>query len=291
MASSSDHELASDFVEAELTGNAVSGVNRSMFSLKWRFSGRAHSNKEIPWLLDVVLNPDHDLIVTDGKNNELKKFSLQGTLKDKLTFKTRPDCLALTDGYLVTVTFPFETILHVVDTKGKLSVVSTIPFRLQCAGITSMKDGRLVICNRESRSVFLCSKGGQILQEIKNGSSGETLFRNPSYVRAVDNRTICVSDFKTQEFFIIVITDDNKFIIKQCKLTEPRTSCVVDGMLLVAASNIRVFTLDGKKAGEITLDGVHHARGLTFSEDERLLAVTHKSDADEEISVYQILKH
>ncbi|KAL3864674.1 hypothetical protein ACJMK2_006336 [Sinanodonta woodiana] len=290
MASSSDHELASDFVEEEWKGNKVSGVNRSMFSLKWKFSGRAHNNKEIPWLLDVVLNPSDDLIVTDGKNKELKKFSLQGTLKDRLAFKTRPDCLALTDEYLVTVTFPFVTVLQVVDTKGKLFVVSTIPFKEQCAGISSLKDGRLVICNRETRSVFLCSKGGQILQEIKYSSSGDKLFRNPSYVRAVDNTTICVSDYKTQEFLIIVIKDDNKYIIKTCKLTEPRTSCVVDGMLLVAASNIRVLTLDGQKAGEITLDGVHHARGLIFSEDKRLLAVTHKSDADEEISVYQIMK-
>jgi hypothetical protein len=62
-------------------------------------------------------------------------------------------------------------------------------------------------------------------------------------------------------------------------------------MLYIAAGTIRIFTLDGEAVTEIhTHRGpITFPRSIAFDNTGHYMAVTHKGDGDDCISIYQLL--
>ena len=88
----------------------------------------------------------------------------------------------------------------------------------------------------------------------------------------------------------VYLDDNSKISHHSVSLNEPRGVAINDDKLFVAAGTLRLFDLNLTEHGEIPLHGgqVTYPRSVALDTKSRYLAITHKGDGDDRISVYQL---
>ena len=105
-----------------------------------------------------------------------------------------------------------------------------------------------------------------------------------------DGLNFYVTDYNSKNLTAVYLDDDGKISNQSVSLNEPRGVAINDDTLFVAAGTLRLFDLNLAEHGEIPLHGgqVTYPRSVALGAKNRYLAITHKGDGGDRISVYQL---
>ena len=163
--------------------------------------------------------------------------------------------------------------------------------------VSPVEDGDVNGSDEEANNKGHCEIAGQKdFQALKRQRLSLKQKTNPSRLVwpgfiAASEKQIFVTDYETCLLTIIGMRQDASFYHKSIPLVDPRGVVIHNNMLYIAAGTIRIFTLDGEAVTEIhTHRGpITFPRSIAFDNTGHYMAVTHKGDGDDCISIYQLL--
>ena len=221
-------------------------------SVKW-FS--AQLPDEYRCLLTGVVSVGNTIIVADNENNNLKRFLLNGKLKDSLLLTDPCGICSLPKSRDVVVTEPDQHQITFCSTDGALKVSSASKTTKKYESIAALDETKLVVgcCEIGFSSVDVIDCNGSVLNSIQSNRDGEKLFGNPAAITCLTSGEILISDAGHSR--LICISPDGKTEFTYDPKGRPSGICVdaQGGIYMNQYDSSTVFRLsaDGTKESVI----------------------------------------
>lgn len=230
-------------------------IKSSNGNIRW-FS--AQLPDEYRCLLTGVACAGNTIIVVDNENKNIKRFLIDGKLKDSLLLTDPCGICSLPKNYVV-VTEPDQYQITFCSADGTLSVSSASKTPKKYESIAALEDGRLVVgcCEIGSSSVDIIDNLGSVLKSIQTNREGGKLFRNPAAITCLTSGEILISD--AGHGHLICISPDGETEFTYDAKGRPSGICVdaQGGIYMAQYDTHTVFRLsaDGTKESVIVSHG------------------------------------
>ncbi|XP_043933098.1 E3 ubiquitin-protein ligase TRIM56 [Protopterus annectens] len=238
----------------------LSGINRSTIplpSLYCKFNIKIPSDKKKPKITAVCPFGTDQILVADGDNRVLKKFSLNGEFKGKINvLNNREPCGV----YVISnkIAYSAGSQLYMTDSLGDLLWQVFLP-GIHCAGgVTGMAEW-IAVCG--GSQVIICDLQGAILNTIWPGGCSQSNF---IFVTRNSKGHLIASDWYKKD---IIIFDKSGKIIGSCEAPDslayqPGGVCVDKNDKIYAAFYELIKVVQFSPNGKIAADFVTSADGI-----------------------------
>lgn len=164
-------------------------------------------------LLTGVTCSSNAIIVADNENKNIKRFLLDGTLKDTLLLTDPCGICSLPKSEDIVVTEPDRHQITFCSTDGALMVSSASKTSKRYESIAALDEMRLVVgcCDVGSASVDVIDCNGSVLKSIEMNKDGEKLFRNPAAITCLTSGEILISDAGHSQLICISPNGETEF--------------------------------------------------------------------------------
>ncbi|CAH1231290.1 TRIM2 [Branchiostoma lanceolatum] len=206
--------------------------------------------------VDVAVDMAGNIVVVDGKNRRVHVFD--GRTGLSLRFFTlvgdeRPCGIDTdTNGQFIVTSQASQGVIRVYSREGTLAkTVNSDCFR-ELRGVTVLKDGRMLVVDKQQKSCLLLQPDGSLIRDIGKGQ-----LENPWFVAVDELRDLFyVTDSDANKVFVFYLEGHMKFSFGEVGLGEGQILCP-SGITLDPAGNIIVVNFLGGRLQVFRPDGTY----------------------------------
>ncbi|XP_053390078.1 uncharacterized protein LOC128553000 [Mercenaria mercenaria] len=207
---------------------------------------KTKSETDPKFITGCAVLSSHKVIIADFDNKTLNAIDTDSkVIKEMKKIDSEPWDIAVLPQDQIAVTIPGMSVINIMTTASKLSVVRITPVKGRCRSVTYHQDNIYVVCKNPTRILSMDIRGNvhrKILLDNKK-------FKEPRYIVIdKDSTNIYVSEHSTNSVLCVTQTGEILSIFRHNDLCEP------EGITLLDDASLLVCSYDNNAILHISVD-------------------------------------